>query len=116
MGPSLSIDQAIAMAPYRLTRPKLGRMPEMPHQVVGQMMEPRVSLPMAHGAMPAETTAPDPLEEPQVQHSGFQGLRAGPVNEARPLEYPSPPANSIMAALPSSTAPAAFNFSTMVAL
>src|SRR5579862_8035047 len=41
IGPSLSIDQASAIAPQRLTRPKLGRIPEMPHQDVGQMMEPR---------------------------------------------------------------------------
>src|SRR6185437_1742061 len=86
MGPSLSMDHAIAIAPCVLTRPNVGRIPEMPHQVVGQMMEPRVSLPMAQGTIPAETTAPEPLEEPQVQHSGFQGLRAGPVREALPLE------------------------------
>ena len=48
-------------------------------------MEPRVSLPIAQGAMPAETTAPEPLEDPHVQHSGFHGLRAGPVSEALPL-------------------------------
>src|SRR5215469_10992644 len=86
MGPSLSMVHAIAIAPNRLTRPKLGRMPERPHQEVGQMMEPRVSEPMAQGARPADTTAPEPLDEPQVQHSGFQGLRHGPVSEAKPFE------------------------------
>src|SRR5580698_155781 len=113
MGPSLSMVHAMDMAPWRLTRPKLGRMPEMPHHEVGQMMEPRVSDPMAHGARPAATIAPEPLEDPQVQHSVFQGLRAAPVRAAKPLEYPSPPASSIMAALPMSTLPAAFSFSTM---
>src|SRR5258708_4856809 len=115
MGPSLSIDHAMVIAPYRLTRPKLGRKPETPHQVVGHMMDPRVSDPMAHGARPADTTAPDPLDEPQVQQSGFQGFRAGPVKEANPFEYPNPPANSIMAAFPSSTAPAWFSRSMTVA-
>src|SRR5450631_1537291 len=115
MGPSLSIDQAIVIAPYRLTRPKLGRIPEIPHHVVGQIIEPRVSEPIAQVASAAETIAPDPLEEPQVQQSVFQGLRAGPVSDAFPLEYPSPPASSIIAALPISTAPARLSFSMTVA-
>ncbi len=74
------------MTPARLTRPKLGRIPEIPHHVVGQMIEPRVSDPMAHGARPADTTAPEPLEEPHVQHSVFHGFRDGPVSEAKPFE------------------------------
>ncbi len=50
------------------------------------MMEPRVSEPIAQGARPAATIAPEPLEDPQVQHSVFQGLRAGPVSAAKPFE------------------------------
>ena len=73
------------MAPCRLTRPKLGRIPETPHHAVGQMMDPRVSEPIEKAARPAATTAPEPLEEPQVQQSGCQGFRAGPVREAAPL-------------------------------
>jgi hypothetical protein len=61
-------------------------MPDMPHHDVGQMMEPRVSEPIAHGASPAATTAPEPLDDPHVQHSVFHGLRAAPANEAKPLE------------------------------
>src|SRR5690348_7720474 len=82
MGPILSMDQAMVMTPRRLTRPKLGRIPEMPHQLVGQMIEPRVSDPKAKAASAADTMAPEPLEEPQVQSLVFQGLRQGPVREA----------------------------------
>src|SRR5579863_6913339 len=85
MGPSLSMDHAIAMAPYRLTRPKLGRNPEKPQHAVGQMMDPRVSDPMEKAARTAATTAAEPLDYPQVQHSGCQVFRAGPVREAEPL-------------------------------
>src|SRR6476646_7597888 len=82
IGPILSMDQAMAITPVRGTRPKLGRMPERPHQVVGQMMEPRVSEPSAKAASPAAIIAPEPLDEPHVQQSVFHGLRAGPVREA----------------------------------
>ena len=87
-------------------RPKLGRKPDTPHHAAGQMIEPLVSEPSAHGASAAATTAPEPLEEPQVQYSEFQGFLHGPVSEAAPEEYPKPPANSIIAAFPISTAPA----------
>ena len=78
MGQSLSVDHAIAMAPCRLTRPKLGRSPERPHHAEGQIVEPRVSEPSAHGASAAETTVPDPLDEPQVQYFMFQGFFDAP--------------------------------------
>ena len=67
IGPILSIDQAIAIAPRRLTRPKLGRIPEMPQCADGQMMDPRVSDPSVNAANAAAVIAPEPLEEPQVQ-------------------------------------------------
>src|SRR5438270_5339463 len=86
IGPSLSMVHAIAIAPCLLTRPKLGRIPETPHQDDGQIMEPRVSDPSAHAANPAATTAPDPLDEPHVQHSVFHGFLQGPVKEAEPPE------------------------------
>src|SRR5579862_9810210 len=115
-GQSLSVVQAIAIAPERVTRPKLGRIPAMPHHAPGQIVEPRVSDPIAHGASAAETTAPDPLEEPHVQSFMFQGLRAGPVNDALPSEYPRPPASSIIAALPIRTEPALLSRSMIPAL
>ena len=60
------MDHAMAIAPKRLTRPKLGLMPETPHHAEGQIMDPRVSEPSAQGASPAATIAPEPLDEPQV--------------------------------------------------
>ena len=45
-------------------------------------MEPHVSEPMAKGTSPADTEAPEPLEDPPVQVSGSQGFRGGPVNVA----------------------------------
>ena len=79
------MDQAMAMAPYLLTRPKLGRMPEMPHQDVGQMIEPRVSEPRAQGASPAATMAPDPLEEErQILVGGRINVESLILMEARP--------------------------------
>ena len=70
------------------------------------MIEPRVSDPSAHGAKPAATTAPEPLDDPHVQQSVFHGFLHGPVSEALPFVYPNPPASSIIAAFPISTAPA----------
>src|SRR5262249_15597873 len=116
MGPSLSIVHAIAIAPWRLTRPKLGLKPEIPQWEAGHRIDPRVSDPSVNGASAAATMAPEPLDHPQVQYLVFHGLRAGPVNEAKPFVYPRPPASSIMAALPIRTAPAAFSFSITVAL
>ena len=45
-------------------------------------MEPQVSVPIAKAASPAAVIAPEPLEEPQVQWSVFQGFLAAPVAEA----------------------------------
>ena len=67
MGPILSIEYASAIAPYRLTRPSVGRSPVIPVNPDGQMIDPQVSVPMAKAAKPAATTAADPLEEPHVQ-------------------------------------------------
>src|SRR5271170_4184019 len=116
IGPSLSIVHAIAIAPCRLTRPKLGRIPEIPHHDVGHIIEPRVSDPIAQGARAADTIAPEPLDDPHVQYFVFHGFLQAPVNEASPAEYPNPPASSIIAAFPISTAPARFSFSITVAL
>ena len=46
IGPSLSIDQERAIAPVRLTRPKLGRREEQPQRSEGETIEPRVSDPI----------------------------------------------------------------------
>ena len=66
-------------------------------------MEPPVSDPMAPGRKPAATAAPDPLDDPPVVWSVFQGLRAGGHGKSK--EGP-PWANSCVESLPSSTIPA----------
>src|SRR5271170_3123951 len=86
IGPSLSIVHAIAIAPCRLTRPKLGRIPEIPHHDEGRIIEPRVSEPIAQGAIAEATIAPEPLDDPQVQYFVFHGFLHGPVNDAFPAE------------------------------
>src|SRR5262245_29141341 len=53
IGPSLSSVQHRAIAPWRLTRPYVGRRPETPQYAAGVMIEPDVSEPMANGIKPA---------------------------------------------------------------
>src|ERR1700686_3715360 len=82
IGPNLSSVQQSAIAPCRLTRPKVGRNPVMPQLVDGKRIEPDVSEPIAKPTSPAATATPDPLEEPPLQKSRFHGVRPGPVNHA----------------------------------
>ena len=80
MGPILSIDQPKVMHPNRLTRPKLGRNPQVLHTRVGETMLPRVSEPMAKPHRPATTAHALPAEDPELPCSMFQGLRVIPPN------------------------------------
>src|SRR5262249_42468142 len=82
IGPILSIECANAIAPYRLTRPNVGRKPLTPQYAEGQMIEPQVSVPTAKAASPAATIAPEPEDEPQVQQEVFQGFFPAPASEA----------------------------------
>src|SRR5947207_11441229 len=84
----------------------------MPHRAAGPRIEPPVSEPSAPGTNPAATAAPAPLDEPPVKWSRFHGLRAG--GQGRSKDGP-PCANSWVASLPSSTAPAWYSFETVVA-
>src|SRR3954463_16113004 len=88
----------------------------MPQNADGQMIDPHVSVPIANAASALETIAPDPLDDPHVQHPVFQGFFAGPVAEAEAKRYPIPPASSIIAAFPSRIAPASLSFSITVAV
>src|SRR5689334_6098559 len=103
------------MAPYRLTRPNVGRRPDTPQKADGHTIDPQVSVPIANPASPAATIAPDPLDDPQVQHPSFHGFLAGPVRDADAYRYPSPPASSIIAAFPNRTAPASCSLRITVA-
>src|SRR6188768_518563 len=84
MGPILSIDHDSAMAPLRLTAPKVGRSPVVPQRVDGDTIEPHVSVPMANATNPAAVAEADPADEPLDPSSVFQGLRVMPPNHTSP--------------------------------
>jgi hypothetical protein len=52
------------MAPERLTRPKVGRSPATPQRVLGETMDPSVSVPMENPTSPAAVADAEPAEEP----------------------------------------------------
>jgi hypothetical protein len=54
----------------------------MPQKADGQMIDPHVSVPIANAASPAATIAPDPEDDPQVQHEVSHGFFAAPCSEA----------------------------------
>src|SRR3954452_6065559 len=84
IGPSLSIDHASDMQPWRLTRPKVGRRPEAPQARQGETMLPRGSLPRAKPPSPAAPAAADPADEPLDPRRGSHGLRVLPPNHMSP--------------------------------
>src|SRR5687767_13163837 len=81
--------------------------PVMPQCDAGLRIEPPVSEPMAAGTKPAAVAAPEPLDEPPVKCSRFQGLRAGGHGRSK---HGPPVANSCVDSLPMKTPPAARNF------
>jgi len=46
------------------------------------MIDPHVSVPMAKAARPAATIAPEPEDDPHVQHDVFHGFFVAPSSEA----------------------------------
>ena len=100
IGPILSIVHESAIAPARLTRPKVGRWPVAPFRVEGEMIEPRVSVPIENPTRPAAVAEPGPADEPLDPCSVFQGFRVRPPNQR------SPCARAPMVSLATSTAPA----------
>src|SRR6188474_2657259 len=109
IGPILSIVQLNAMAPNLLTRPYVGRRPTTLFTEAGEMIEPRVSVPIAKPTRPAAVAAPGPADDPLELRSLFQGLRVDPPNHTPPCA--SAPIDSFA----TSTAPASRNRSTTVA-
>ncbi len=109
MGPILSNVQHRAMAPWRLTRPNVGRRPVTPQAVDGETMEPWVSVPMEKPTRPAAVADPEPAEEPLEPSSVFHGLRVRPPNQT------SPHASAPMVSFATSTAPACSSRCTTVA-
>ncbi len=109
MGPILSMLQLKAMAPWRLTRPKVGRSPVTPHLVEGEIIEPQVSVPMENPTRPAAVAAAEPADEPLEPCSLFQGFFVFPPNQTSPI------AKAPMVSLATSTAPASSSRLTTVA-
>src|SRR5262249_45181126 len=74
MGPILSMLQASAMQPARLTRPNGGRRPRTPQTRQGETMLPSVSLPIEKPTSPAAVALAEPADEPDEPIFGFQGF------------------------------------------
>src|SRR5262245_3881648 len=110
IGPILSIVQASAMAPYRLTRPNVGRSPVTPQRVQGDTMLPRVSVPRAKPVSPALVADADPADEPLDPWSVFQGFFVVPPN------HTSPHASSPTDVFATRTAPASSSRAATVAV
>src|SRR5687767_7093461 len=85
IGPILSMLQLSAMAPVRLTRPKVGRKPVTPHRVEGETIEPSVSVPIANATSPEPVAEADPAEEPLDPCARFQGFLVTPPYQMSPM-------------------------------
>src|SRR5260370_7391217 len=92
--------------PARLTRPKVGFSPTVPHKAAGMRIDPPVSEPIATGTIRAATTAPDPPLEPPGTRLRSQGFFEGgvtlphanpcirvfpPITAPPPPSFPTPP-------------------------
>jgi hypothetical protein len=109
IGPILSIVQLNAIAPVRGTNPKVGRNPVVPHRVLGEEMDPNVSVPIANPRHPAATALALPADDPLDPCFGFHGFLVLAPN------HRSPCASAPIVSFATSTAPAASNRSTTVA-
>ena len=103
IGPQWSSVGQSGLIPARLTRPKVGFSPTMPHTDAGQRIEPPVSVPGASATIPAATAAPEPPLEPPGTRVGSCGLRQVP-NQG--LSQVVPQASSCVFSLAMQTAPA----------
>src|ERR1035441_9978255 len=93
MGPTLSMVQLKAIAPWRLTRRQVGRSPTVPQTPLGEIIEPRVSVPSEKPTRPAAVEEADPAEDPLEprsyspladRQSVGQGLLVRPLNHRSP--------------------------------
>ena len=64
--------------PARLTRPKVGFSPTVPHKAAGMRIDPPVSDPSATTAVPCATAAAEPPLDPPGTRSSTAGFRTGP--------------------------------------
>ena len=56
----------------------MGFIPTIPHSAAGWRIEPPVSVPIDHGAVPAATAAAEPPEEPPGTRVRSHGFSVGP--------------------------------------
>jgi hypothetical protein len=68
------------MPPYRLTRPNVGRSALKPQRIVGDTIEPDVSVPMPNATHPAAVAEAGPADEPLEPCDKFHGLFVRPRN------------------------------------
>src|SRR5271156_6875646 len=64
IGPTLSSDQHSDMPPARETRPKVARSPVVPQRWLGDVIDPRVSVPIENPHRPAAVAEAEPALEP----------------------------------------------------
>src|SRR5271166_6389669 len=81
IGPILSMVQLNAIAPWRLTRPYVGRRPTMPQFELGETMEPSVSVPSENPTRPDEVAEPGPADDPLDPRSYSPRARAASVGQ-----------------------------------
>jgi hypothetical protein len=111
----LSIVHEIAMAPDREMRPDVGLKPVAAQNALGHNMLPHVSVPTEKPTSPADVAAAEPPDDPPDQYSVFHGVLQAPLIDDVAYRYPTLPANSIMASLPSNGQPASRNLVTTTA-
>ena len=70
--------RAKGTTPRASTSPCVGRRPTTPHIADGSNTDPLVSVPRLPGSTPAATDAAEPLLDPDVVRSGFQGFLTYP--------------------------------------
>src|SRR5262249_4982282 len=92
-----------------LMRPNVGRSPVTWQRVHGEMMLPRVSVPIAKPTSPAAAVHADPADEPLEPCRVFHGLFVWPPN------HMSPCASAPSVVFATSTAPASSSFWATVA-
>ena len=85
IGPAVSWLCAIGTIPDRLTSPKVGLMPTIPHADAGATTDPSVSVPTATAQRLAETATPDPLLDPLGFRSSAYGFLHCPPRPLHPL-------------------------------
>jgi hypothetical protein len=97
------------MQPCRLTRPKVGRSPVVPHSRHGQTRLPCVSLPKVKPTSPAAVALAEPADEPLDPRWVNQGFFVWPLN------HWSPKASAPSESLATRTAPASSSLRATVA-